>query len=196
MTSSLNLFDVVLFLLSRLVTGPSFMSISPLVLELWQLSFIRDWPEIRKSEIPPSEFCPISGEWGELEIPNLALTKSLTKCYWILQNGKDTAFTVFLFFLFLFYFYFFLVWAWKPALRRKCRGYLFSIDMNNTNKMLSTILYTISYFINQSIIDSSSSSILDGKGKFEWSKRAFVIRTSRSDLVYGGKAKHPGSWEG
>ena len=65
-------FDVVLFLLSSLVTDPSFMLISSLVLELWQFSFIRDWPEIRKSEIPPSEFCPISGDWGELWIPNLA----------------------------------------------------------------------------------------------------------------------------
>ena len=45
-----------LFLLSSLVTGRSFMSISSLVLELWQFSFIRDWPEIRKSEIPPSDF--------------------------------------------------------------------------------------------------------------------------------------------
>ena len=35
------LFVVVLFFLSRLVTGPSFMSMSSLVLELWQFSFIR-----------------------------------------------------------------------------------------------------------------------------------------------------------
>ena len=55
-----NFLDVVLFLLSRLVTGPSFMSISPLVLELWQFSFISDWPEIRKSERTPSVLCPIS----------------------------------------------------------------------------------------------------------------------------------------
>ena len=54
-----NFFDVVLFLLYILVTGPSFMSIVLLVLELWQFSFMRDWPEIRKSEIPTSEFCPI-----------------------------------------------------------------------------------------------------------------------------------------
>ena len=87
------LFDVALFLLSSLVTGPSFMSISSLVLELWQFSFIRDWPEIRKSEIPPSEFCPISGDWGELWIPNLA-QMSLIKCYWMLQNARVTAFTV------------------------------------------------------------------------------------------------------
>ena len=87
-------FDVVLFLLLSLVTGSSFMSISSLVLKLWQFSFIRDWPEIRKSEIPPSEFCPISGDWGELGIPNLA-RMSLIKCYWMLQNSSVTAFTVF-----------------------------------------------------------------------------------------------------
>ena len=81
MTSTSNFFDVVLFLLSSLVTGLSFMSISSLVLELWQFSFIRDWPEIWKSEIPPSKFCPISGDWGELWIPNLAWM-SLIECYW------------------------------------------------------------------------------------------------------------------
>ena len=47
MTSTSNFFDVVLFLLSSLVTGPSFMSMSSLVLELWQFLFIRDWPELR-----------------------------------------------------------------------------------------------------------------------------------------------------
>ena len=93
MMSSSNFFDVVLFLLSSLVTGPSFMSISSLVLELWQFSFIRDWPEIRKSEIPPSGFCPISGDWCELWITNLA-RMSLIECYWMLQNSRVTAFTV------------------------------------------------------------------------------------------------------
>ena len=94
MTSTSNFFDVILFLLSSLVTGPSFMSISSLVLELWQFSFIRDWPEIRKSEIPPSEFCPISGDWDELWIANLA-RMSLIECYWMLQNSRVTAFTGF-----------------------------------------------------------------------------------------------------
>ena len=94
MTSTSNFFDVVLFLLSSLVTGPSFMSISSLVLKLWQFSFIRDWPEIRKSEIPLSEFCPIFGDWGELSIPNLA-RMSLIECYWMLKNPRVTAFTVF-----------------------------------------------------------------------------------------------------
>ena len=48
----INLFDVVLFLMSILYTGPSFMSISSLVLELSQFSFIRDRLETRKSETP------------------------------------------------------------------------------------------------------------------------------------------------
>ena len=58
-----NFFDVVLFLLSNLVTGPSFMIISSPAPELWQFTFIRGLPGIRKLEIPPSEFCPISGDW-------------------------------------------------------------------------------------------------------------------------------------
>ena len=81
------LFVVVLFFLSRLVTGPSFMSMSSLVLELWQFSFIRDWPEIRKLDISPSEFCPISGDRRELVIPNLARMSQM-KCYRILQNDN------------------------------------------------------------------------------------------------------------
>ena len=63
-----------LFLLSSLLTAPSFMSISSQVLELWQFPFTRISPEIRKSEITPSEFCPISGDWSKLGIPNLGLT--------------------------------------------------------------------------------------------------------------------------
>ena len=93
MTSS-NVFDVFLFLLSSLVTGPSFMSIWSLIFELWQFSFIRDWPEIWKSEIPLSEFCPISGDWSELWIPNLT-QMSLIECYGILQNSRVTVCTVF-----------------------------------------------------------------------------------------------------
>ena len=95
MASTSIFFDFVLFVLSILVTGQSFMSISSLVLELWQFSFIRDWPEIRKLEISPSEFWPISGDWGNLWIPNLT-RMSLIECYWMLQNSRVTAFTVFL----------------------------------------------------------------------------------------------------
>ena len=93
MTSTSNFFDVVLFLLSSLVTGPSFMSISSLVLELWQFTFIRDWPEIRKLEIPPFEFCPLSGDYGKLGILNLVQTP-LIKSHWMLQNARVTAFIV------------------------------------------------------------------------------------------------------
>ena len=67
--------------------------ISSLVMELWQFSFMRDWQEILKSEIQPSEFCPISGDWGKLWVPNLA-RMSLTEFYWMLQNSKVTAFAV------------------------------------------------------------------------------------------------------
>ena len=87
---------VALFLLSSLVAGISFMSISLMVLELWQFSFIKDWPEIQKSEIPPSEFCLISGDSSKFGIANLA-PMILIKCYWMLQNdcfsvikGKST----------------------------------------------------------------------------------------------------------
>ena len=87
--------------MSSLVTGPSFMLMSSLVLELWQHSFIRDWLKIWKLEIPPSESCPISWDWGELEIPNLA-QMSLMKCYWMLQNTKVRAFTISLFLILLY----------------------------------------------------------------------------------------------
>ena len=94
MASTSNFFDVVLFLLPSLVTSPSFISISSLFLELWQLSFVMDWQEIRKSEKPPSKFFPISGDWGNLWIPNLARV-SLVECDWMLLNSSVTAFTVF-----------------------------------------------------------------------------------------------------
>ena len=83
MTACSNFFEFDLCLLSSLVTGPSFMSISPLVLEVWQFLFIRVWPEIQKLEIPLSEF----------GLPNLAWT-FLIKCYWMLQNARVTTFTV------------------------------------------------------------------------------------------------------
>ena len=70
------------------------MSISSLVLELWKLfSFIQDWPEIWKLEIPLSEVWPLSGDWGKLGIRNLSRV-FLIKCYWMLQNAIVTVFTV------------------------------------------------------------------------------------------------------
>ena len=94
MMSSPDFVDVFLLLLSSLVTGPNFMSISSLVLELWQFSFIRDWPKIPKSEIHLSVFYTISGDWNELWILNLAGMSPL-ECYWMLQNSSVIAFTVF-----------------------------------------------------------------------------------------------------
>ena len=65
MTSSSIFLDVVVFLLSKLVTGPNFMSMSWLVLEVWQILFTKDCREIRKSEIQPSEFSSISEDWDK-----------------------------------------------------------------------------------------------------------------------------------
>ena len=93
LTSSPNFLDVVLFLLSNLFIGPSFMSISSLLLELSQFPFIIDWPEIWKSEIPLSEIRPIYGNWDKLGIPKLAWM-FLIKYYWMLQNVRVIAFTV------------------------------------------------------------------------------------------------------
>ena len=67
------------------------MSISLLVMELWEFSFIRDWPEIGISEIPSCEFWQISGHWGELGMPSFT-GMSVIKCYWMLQNTRVTAF--------------------------------------------------------------------------------------------------------
>ena len=72
MTSLSNIFIAVLFIFSSLVHGLNFMSISSLVLELWQSTFVRDWPDIQQWEIPSSEFCSISGDWRKLGIPNLS----------------------------------------------------------------------------------------------------------------------------
>ena len=47
-----------------------------------------------KIEIPPSEFFPISGDWGKLWIPNLARMSPI-KYYWKLKNSRVTTLTVF-----------------------------------------------------------------------------------------------------
>ena len=82
----LNFCETVLFLLSILVTRPSFMSISSLVLELWRFSFTRDCPEIQKVKTPQSGFWPISEDWNEYEIPHVA-RMSLSKWYWMLESS-------------------------------------------------------------------------------------------------------------
>ena len=96
MTSSSNFFDGIVSHATfsyRFNFDVNIMTGS-LVLELWQFTFMRDWSEIQKSEIPPSGFYPISGDTGELGIPNLE-RMSLMKYYWLLQNARVTSFTVF-----------------------------------------------------------------------------------------------------
>ena len=80
-------------LLSILVTDPSFMSISLLVLDLWQFLFIRDWPGIRKLEITTSVLWLIFEDWGELRVPNLA-AMCVMKSYLMLPRARFTALTV------------------------------------------------------------------------------------------------------
>ena len=73
MTSSPNFFKMVLFLLSGLATGPSFMSIvtgSGFMTVSFYKGLTRN-PEIGNT---PSEFCPISGDWNKSGVPNLAQT--------------------------------------------------------------------------------------------------------------------------
>ena len=67
----------------NIITGSGVMTIS----------FNKSWPEIRKSEIPSSEFCQVFGNWGKLGIPYLARTY-LIKCYWMLPNARVIAFTI------------------------------------------------------------------------------------------------------
>ena len=113
MRSSTKLFfDVVYYFLSSLVTGPSFMSISSQVLELWQFSFISDWTEIQKSELVLSDVFPIPGDWSKLGIPNLA-QMSLMKCYWMLRKKekKNSYFFGLVKYSTLFY-YWVVDWVW------------------------------------------------------------------------------------
>ena len=48
-----------------------------------------DWPDFWKSETPPSEFCSISGDLDRDEF------HTNVKSYWMQQNARVTAFTVF-----------------------------------------------------------------------------------------------------
>ena len=86
MTSPSVFFDV-LFLLWNLVTGPSLMSISSMVLELWQFSFIRHLTRNLEFENTCIWVLPNSWRLGKLGIPNLITY------YWMLQNARVTAFT-------------------------------------------------------------------------------------------------------
>ena len=85
-----NIFNVIVFFLSSLFTGSSFLSVSLLVLKIWLFLFIRDWPETRELEIAPSKFHRISEDWNKLETLNLIGMFAIES----LQNTRFTAFTV------------------------------------------------------------------------------------------------------
>ena len=87
MTSSSIWFGFTVLFLSSLITGPRFMSISRLFLELWNFSFIEDWKKIWRSEITPSDVFSIPRDRSDWVTPNLTLM-FLIKCYWILLNVR------------------------------------------------------------------------------------------------------------
>ena len=52
---------------------------------------MRDWSEIRDSEMPPAHYWRL----GQVMDTKFGTNVSNKMCYWILQNGKVTAITVF-----------------------------------------------------------------------------------------------------
>ena len=91
MPSSLNSFWRCCVSLFKFSYSPKFKSVALLVLELFKLLFIKDWPEIKKLEILPPKYCSLSADRSKLGIPNLA-RMSLMKSYQMLQNDSVTAF--------------------------------------------------------------------------------------------------------
>ena len=89
MMSSSIFFDVVLFFLASLVTGESFMPILSLVLELWQFSFTRDWPEIWKLEVP---IWVLPNIWRLWQVRDTKFGTNASNE--MLQHYRVTAFTV------------------------------------------------------------------------------------------------------
>ena len=59
------------------------------------ISFYKGLTRNSENGNTPSDFCPLSGDWDELGLPNLTRTP-LIKCYWMLPNARVTAFTVYL----------------------------------------------------------------------------------------------------
>ena len=66
-----------MFLLSSLVIGPSFISISSQVLELRQFPFIKDWPEIRNQKYPCKSFAQYVETGASYRYLFLQLQKSI-----------------------------------------------------------------------------------------------------------------------
>ena len=92
MVSLSNFADVVIFLLSSLVTGPSFMSISSLVLELWQFPFRK---LTRNPENGNTSVWVWPNIWRLGRVRNTKFGTNISiKSYWMLQNAKVTTFSV------------------------------------------------------------------------------------------------------
>ena len=91
-----NFFDVVAFLLSSLVSGPSFMSVSVLVLELSQILFIR----VLTRNLENEKILPwvLSNNWrpGRIRGAKFGMNVSNDNLlnYLMLQNVMFTALTV------------------------------------------------------------------------------------------------------
>ena len=77
-----HFFDVVLFPLSSLVTGSSFMSISSLVLELWHFSFMTRNPKIGNTSV-----CVLPNIWGVVQLRNTKFGPNVSNKK--LQNDND-----------------------------------------------------------------------------------------------------------
>ena len=81
------------FLLSSWVAGLSFTSISLLVLQLWQFSFIRDFRNT--TDIRNTTIWVLSNIWRPGQVRDTKFgTNILIKRNWMLQNARVTAFIV------------------------------------------------------------------------------------------------------
>ena len=92
-----NFFGGALFLVSSLVIGPSFMSISLLFLDLWQFSFIKEWLEIWKSVITLCEFFRNIRRLGQVRdtkfgknVSNVTECCKSCKSCWVVKGKNPT----------------------------------------------------------------------------------------------------------
>ena len=89
---NINFFDIVLFLLSVLVNWSKFHVNIITDSGIMTIFFYKGLT--RNPEIGNTSVWVLPNIWGKLWIPNLAWM-SLIECYWMLQNSRVIAFTVF-----------------------------------------------------------------------------------------------------
>ena len=80
-------FETFVLLLSSLVSGPNFLSISLVVLEIRKLLFIKNFTRNSEAKL---QLC----HWSKWRKPNLAWMSLIKSCS-VLKNTRFTAFTVF-----------------------------------------------------------------------------------------------------